>query len=190
MVEMKAGGEVLNTLGMFEAGTGKRGLYLGKPTIPQLQSIATLGTNMFLTVPAGNTNLAGFIAHAQAWRGIRAYFNMTRKGHVDAMKPSKLVFWDTSMSKDTKKTQKKTASVEGSTQVEGAVVEMDIVEEEKTTCFVSITDATMRSAGRHMAVPAKQVKVDKGKGKRRAESDVEESEDDVRPMKKLQISYV
>jgi len=41
-----------------------------------------------------------------------------------------------------------------------------------------------------MAVPAKQVKVDKGKGKRRAESDVEESEDDVRPLKKLQISYV
>jgi hypothetical protein len=76
---------------------------------------------------------------------------MTRKGHVDAMKPSKLVFWDTSMSKDTKKTQKKTASVEGSAQVEGAVVEMDIVEEEKTTCFVSITDATMRSAGRHNA---------------------------------------
>lgn len=75
-VEMKAGGEVLNSYGMFEAATAKMGCYAGKPTSENARNIAALGLDLYLTVPAGNTNLAGYLAYIQAWRGISAFFAM------------------------------------------------------------------------------------------------------------------
>jgi len=73
-VEMKTGGEVLNAYGMFEVATSKIGCYGGQPTTAQFRSVAALGIDYFQTVPAGNVNIAGYMAFVQAWRGIRAFF--------------------------------------------------------------------------------------------------------------------
>jgi len=40
-VEMKSGGEALNGFGMFEAGTGKMGLYSGQPSIENIRGVIT-----------------------------------------------------------------------------------------------------------------------------------------------------
>lgn len=75
-VEMKHGGDGLNNLGMFEVATGKLGVYGGKPSVEQIQSIASMGIDFYQSVPAGNVNLAGYIAFVQAWRGIRAFMGV------------------------------------------------------------------------------------------------------------------
>lgn len=76
IVEMKSGGEVLHSFGMFETGTSKMGLYAGKPSTEHFRQIMTLGLDYYDTVPAGNVNLSGYAAFVQAWRGINAFFFM------------------------------------------------------------------------------------------------------------------
>jgi len=75
-VEMKQGGEVLNAYGMFEAATSKMGCYAGKPSPDNTKHMVELSLDLYLTVPAGNVNLAGYLAYIQAWRGITAFFMM------------------------------------------------------------------------------------------------------------------
>lgn len=74
IVEMKSGGEALHPFGMFEAGTGKQGLYGGQPTVEQFTSIANMGIDFYQNTPAGNVNIAGYVAFLQAWRGVRAFY--------------------------------------------------------------------------------------------------------------------
>jgi hypothetical protein len=76
IVEMKTGGEALNSLGMYEAATGKMGLYAGKPNLEQIRQICSMNLDMYSTVPAGNVNISGYLAYIMAWRGIRALFAM------------------------------------------------------------------------------------------------------------------
>lgn len=76
MVEMKSGGEVLHSFGMYETGTSKIGMYAGKPTAEHTRQIMTLGLDVYSSTPAGNVNLAGYCAYIQAWRGINAFFYM------------------------------------------------------------------------------------------------------------------
>jgi hypothetical protein len=85
IVEMKTGGEVLNSFGMFETGTSKMGLYVGKPTVDNLRSIIALGLDMFTTVPAGNVNISGYLAFVAAWRGVNA-ISMMGGGYTGAEK--------------------------------------------------------------------------------------------------------
>jgi hypothetical protein len=73
---MKSGGEVLNGLGLFEVATSKQAIYSGQPSIPNFLSICQLGIDFFQNVPAGNVNIAGYIAFVQAWRGVRAFYAM------------------------------------------------------------------------------------------------------------------
>jgi hypothetical protein len=73
MCEMKTGGDVLNGLGMFEAGSSKLGIYAGQPSIDQFRSIMSLGMDIYETTPAGNVNISGYMAYIAAWRGINAF---------------------------------------------------------------------------------------------------------------------
>jgi hypothetical protein len=43
-VEMKAGGEALHAYGMFEAGTGKMGLYSSQPSVDNSRFMRSLAT--------------------------------------------------------------------------------------------------------------------------------------------------
>jgi len=72
-IQAKSGGDALNAYGMFEAGSGKMGVYVGKPNIMQLGEITRLGYNLYDTPPAGNVNIAGYIAWVYAWRGVLAF---------------------------------------------------------------------------------------------------------------------
>jgi len=87
IVVMKKGGEELNNYGMYEASTGKMGEYAGKPSIEQLQIIASMKSdNFFDTVPAGNCNVGGYIAYMWAWRAIHAFFGVGGGAATGVMK--------------------------------------------------------------------------------------------------------
>jgi len=74
IVEMKTGGEVLNGLGLFEVASSKQAIFGGQPTHDQFVQICALGIDFYQNVPAGNVNIAGYIAFEQAWKGIRALY--------------------------------------------------------------------------------------------------------------------
>jgi hypothetical protein len=74
VVEMKSGGEVLNSCGLYEVAASKQAIYSGKPTVEQFKTICQQGIDFYQTIPAGNVNIAGFVAYVQAWRGITAFF--------------------------------------------------------------------------------------------------------------------
>lgn len=71
--EMKSGGEVLNAYGLFETATSKMGTYAGTPTADQMSEVIKLDLNPYLTVPAGNVNLSGYLSFLTAWRGFVAF---------------------------------------------------------------------------------------------------------------------
>jgi len=52
IVEMKSGGEVLNSMGLFEVATSKQAIYGGQPSVEQLTSICGLGIDFYQNVPA------------------------------------------------------------------------------------------------------------------------------------------
>lgn len=75
-LEMKAGTDTLNNNGMFEVGGGKIGEYSGTPNPAQVSEIVRLGSDAYLSVPAGNVNLSGYLSYIQCWRGFVAFANM------------------------------------------------------------------------------------------------------------------
>jgi hypothetical protein len=87
--EMKSGGEILNAFGLYETATSKMGSYAGTPSPEQIKEILKLDLDAYLTVPAGNVNLSGYLAFISAWRGFVAFSAMG----AGSLMGEELVIW-------------------------------------------------------------------------------------------------